>query len=431
MSSNTNAVFNCPKCNGSLEPDGSAKTIRCPFCGASVIVPESIRNRTAEMQAAQRQQTPFQEMPYQPPVVMIGDPYGASRSMGRGIRLLIWSIVGITLCVTVVSIVVPLVATAGVLAWVGSIFGSEDMFGMPASAITETGGTTTTTGGGFEIPDIPLGGAVSSGFAERVMEFGTEGIGQGQFTDARAIAVDGAGNIYVGEYLNGRIQVFDAQGAFKALWMVDPEMPLRGLAASNDGTVYVVQSGRIQRYEGATGTLLGEVAYNGGTGFDDIVVAPDGSLVAAWYINRDDIVRFNSSGTQSLVISEAISGVSGDSELDTRVAVDGLGNIYALGTFNTAVFVYNAEGRFQNRFGSDGDEPGQFRAPSAIAVDGQGRVYVADIWGIDVFASDGRYLDTIEIDSANGVASGMAIRGNELFVAARARVIKFLLPPAE
>ena len=91
-------------------------------------------------------------------------------------------------------------------------------------------------------------------------------------------------------------------------------------------------------------------------------------------------------------IRAAISSVTDDSELDTHVAVDGLGNIYALGTFNNAVFKFSPDGKFMTRFGDAGDQPGQFRAPSAIAVDGKGRVYVSDFKGVQVFDSNGRYL---------------------------------------
>jgi DNA-binding beta-propeller fold protein YncE len=245
------------------------------------------------------------------------------------------------------------------------------------------------------------------------------------FKDARSIAVDGEGHIYVGEYSGGRVQVFDSAGQFLTQWSVDPKMPLRGLAADRKGAVYVVQSGIVSRFDGQTGKPLGTISYAGGWGFDDVVTTADGGLVTAWYKNRDDIVRFSSEGQVTRSIRAAISSVSGDSELDTRVAADGLGNIYALGSFNNAVFKFSADGKFVNRFGSAGDQPGQFRAPQAIAVDGKGRVFVSDFKGVQVFDADGRYLQAF---TADGVVSGMVFNDkNELFVAARNHVVKFAL----
>lgn len=36
-------AFKCPSCNASLEYDGRSETIRCEFCGSTIIVPESMR----------------------------------------------------------------------------------------------------------------------------------------------------------------------------------------------------------------------------------------------------------------------------------------------------------------------------------------------------------------------------------------------------
>ena len=151
--------------------------------------------------------------------------------------------------------------------------------------------------------------------------------------------------------------------------------------------------------------------------------AADGGLVAAWHSNRDDIVTFDSNGNVVRTIPAAISSASGDSELSMRVAVDGSGNIYALGRFNNAVFKFGRDGKFINRFGGGGDKPGQLRAAYSIAVDGYGRVYVGDIKGIQVFDANGRYLTLLEL---KGMAFGMVFNDkNELFVVARDHVMKY------
>lgn len=256
-----------------------------------------------------------------------------------------------------------------------------------------------------------------------LLEFGSEGIGPGLFTDARSIAVDGAGRIYVGEYTGGRIQVFDPAGKFVSQWSFgDRKALLRGLAADRKGMVYVVSGGSVTRYQGETGEKLGELAY-AQSGFDDVSAGADGGLVTAWHSNRDDIVTFDANGKLVRTIQAAISSASGDSELSMRVAVDGAGSIYALGRFNNAVFKFGRDGKYINRFGDDGDQPGQFRAPYSIAVDGYGRVYVGDIKGIQVFDANGRYLTMLK---NKGVAFGMVFNDkNELFVVARDHVTKY------
>jgi DNA-binding beta-propeller fold protein YncE len=272
------------------------------------------------------------------------------------------------------------------------------------------------------------------GFASVVMTFGSEGIGPGMFTDARSIAVDAAGRIYVGEYTSGRIQVFDAEGKFITQWMADTRMPLRGMAADRKGTVYVAQRGVISRYDGATGKPTGQLDYPAGRGFDDVAATADGGLVAAWEpygsgisfgSGGDHIVRFDANGRTVRTIRNAVSAQTESGELELRVAADGLGNIFALSAFSNAVFRFTPEGKFVNRFGSSGRQPGQFTAPGAIAVDGKGRVYVGDFKGIQVFDASGTYIDLIKID---GNPSGITFNDrNEMFVVARSRVIKLVI----
>jgi DNA-binding beta-propeller fold protein YncE len=384
-------TFDCPKCGGPVNYDAintpsGAGTVRCGYCNSSLMVPDELRGRPAQIISQ------FQANVGQPTIKV-------------GSLKWLWLI----LLIPFIGIMV------GVLAMVGALVPVMRMVS-PASKPTPAGangGRTTATG------------KTGSSFATELLKFGSEGIGAGMFNDARSIAVDGAGRIYVGEYSGGRVQVFDREGKFLTQWMVDAKMPLRGLAADRKGNVYVVQSGTISRYDGESGRLVGQIAYPGGWGFDDVAATADGGLVTAWYKNRDDIVRFGSNGQVTRTIAKAISSVTDSSELDTRIAEDGLGNIYALGSFNNAVFKFSADGKFMNRFGSAGDQPGQFRAPHAIAVDGKGRVLVSDVKGIQVFDGAGRYLQTFKPD---GVASGMVFNEkNELFVVARKQVIKFAL----
>lgn len=382
-------TFDCPKCGAPVSYEenvvGANLTARCPYCNSSLVVPDEMRGRPAH-------------------VMSQGDiRFGSSGTSTNWAWLLV---------------IIPIFAVVGIVLVAGFLLPLLRRPEPPTSRkmVTPPTGTRSPGFGAKE---------KGSAFATQTLNFGSEGIGPGMFKDARSIAVDAAGKIYVGEYSGGRIQVFDPEGKFITQWTVDPKMPLTGMAADRNGTVYVVQSGTISRHEGETGKLLGQLGYTGGWGFDDVSVMADGGLVAAWYKNRDDIVRFNPSGQVGRTIRAAISSVTDESELDTRVAVDGLGNIYALGTFSNAVFKFSPDGKFITRFGDAGDQPGQFRAPSAIAVDGKGRVYVSDFKGIQVFDGNGRYLKVFD---PAGTASGMVFNDrNELFIAARKHVLRLAL----
>lgn len=384
-------TFDCPKCGAPVnyETDvvGANLTARCSYCNSSLSVPDEMRGRPAHV---------------------ISHVNIDLRNTGA--RATKW--IALIVLIPVIGAVIGVIALGGFL--------------VPLLRGGNSTSDKKTTNPTIPWPVGPAAKEKGSEVPKPLLSFGSEGIGPGMFKDARSIAVDGSGKMYVGEYTGGRVQVFDPAGKFLTQWTVDPKMPLRGMAADRKGTVYVVQRGRINRYEGETGKFLGELPYAGGNGFDDLTVSADGGLVAAWYSNRDDVVRFNSAGEVTQTIRAAISSTSGDSELNTRVAIDGLGNIYALGTFNNAVFKFASDGKFLTRFGDAGNEAGQFRAAFAIAVDGKGRVYVSDIKGIQIFDGNGRFLKVFKPD---GLAFDIEFNdNNDMFVAARTRVLKYAIP---
>ena len=261
------------------------------------------------------------------------------------------------------------------------------------------------------------------------LEFGKEGTGPGYFTDARFVSLDNNGHIFVGEFNDGRVQVFDENGNYLTQWKASGEetgdIYLSGMAADRNAAVYTVVGSLLYMYDGLTGNLLGTLDHPEGWGFDDVTVAPDGSVVAAWYKNRDDLIRFDREGRVTLLVESAISNITNDSELDMRLAVDGTGNIYVLAYFNQAVFVFSPDGKYVSRFGSRGDADGQFTSPRSIAVDNLGKIYIADFGGVMIYASDGRYLDTLPV---NGAVMGMAFDDqNNLYLVADDQVLRYKL----
>lgn len=226
-------------------------------------------------------------------------------------------------------------------------------------------------------------------FAEPVMRFGSEGTGAGRFEDARAVAVDAAGRIYVGEYSGGRVQVFDSAGTFLTQWMADTRMPLRDLEADRGGTVYVVQKGGIYRYEGATGRLLGEVPRPSRTSFDDVALALDGSLWTVTTMNRVIHLAADGRVLRTIDTREAID----EDASPARVAVAGTGDVYVLDRWSGDVYHLDPTGRFRDRFGGGAGAGGKgpMSTPGDLAIDGGGRVFVSDMMmGIHVFEADGR-----------------------------------------
>ena len=370
-------TFNCPACSGPLEYTREAGTvITCRFCGQSVMVPERVQGASAkETQTA----------------------------AGRSTRVMVLMLLLVSIGVAGVFFLLPSSSPAPSSSSVSAV--PTPAPSLPASP------TPSPAGDGFRV----------------VLSFGEEGIGPGGFEDARHIALDGEGYLYVGEYTGGRIQRFDSTGRFMTQWLVDTEQALRGLAADRNGIVYVVQRGEIRRFRGATGEALGTWAVPSPFRYDGVYPAPDGGLLAfGGGAAQAQAVRINAQGQ----IQEPFQTQA----RNARAAVDGLGNTYVIGGFSergkrhVAVLKYDPSGTFMNRFGSLGEEPGQFRAPHTIAVDGRGRVYVSDINGLEVFDSEGRVLGRLAVGRT---IFGMVFNDrNELFVVERNahRVMKVILP---
>ncbi len=253
-------------------------------------------------------------------------------------------------------------------------------------------------------------------YARLVMTFGGEGSGAGLFTDARRLAVDPqSGNIAVAEAETGRIQVFDPTGKFLTQWNAGEKAKyLDDMDIDRQGNLYLTYAGTIHIHNLQTGSEIAVISgFNEEANrFTNLATLDDGGLLAV--AEGETVVRFNTDRIPAVILPAAISNLSGDRESDAKIAVDGLGNIYLLAADNEAVFKFDPQGKLISRFGSEGDEKGQFSFPDSILIDNQSRVYVSDTKGIQVFAEDGRYLDKIVL---NGGVFDMDINDqNEIFI---------------
>jgi ribosomal protein L7/L12 len=262
-------------------------------------------------------------------------------------------------------------------------------------------------------------------FAHLDLEFGSEGTGNGLLDDARVIAIDPLGTILVGDYADGRIQRFDENGTFQSLWMIQEDAYLSSLFIDQNNVAYMVYRGDLWRYNSTTGDLLGKLDDpEDDPYFDYAAHTPDGDIIAA---AGERLIRFEPDGQISWQIDQIITNATGDSDSISALALDGLGNIYTFTTFDESILKYSPEGKFITRWGSQGDEAGQFTALQSIAVDGYGRIYVSDFHGIQVFENDGRYIDKI---ATQGVVFGMTIHQNNILytVTSYDKVSRYILP---
>lgn len=238
-------------------------------------------------------------------------------------------------------------------------------------------------------------------------KFGAAGSSDGQFgNDAKQVARDSSGNLYVADFGNDRVQKFNSSGVFQSNIITGLD-EAQGIAVDASGNIYVsykvVASARIIRKYSSAGTLqwtgsLGQSsAYN--------ALATDGTHV---YATFGDVIQKILCSDGSHVGYLGASG-SGNGQFTTAygIAYNAVtGNLYVTDQGNDRVQIITTSGVFVDKFGSAGSGNGQFGAATGIAVSSDGsKIWVADGTSdrVQVFDSDGVFLATF---GATGTSDG-------------------------
>jgi DNA-binding beta-propeller fold protein YncE len=220
--------------------------------------------------------------------------------------------------------------------------------------------------------------------------------------------VDSAGDVYVVDEQNYRVQKFDSSGEFCAKWNVNGHFVTPAqIAVSSSGHVYVSvskgESHSIQVFE-SSGKFLVEWGPSGtwSGGFDlpsGVVVDQQSNLYVVDKGNAR-IQRFDSSGEFVLEWGRLGDG-DGEFSRPCGAAIDPLGNVYVLDTQNQRVQKFDSSGVLLMKWGHPGPGDGAFGGvttadggPVGIAADSSGKIYVADSQNCRVqrFDSVGQFL---------------------------------------
>lgn len=212
----------------------------------------------------------------------------------------------------------------------------------------------------------------------------------GQFNVPKGIAVDQAGNVYVADEKNFRIQKFTGDGEFLTTWGELGSAPGQfgepvDIAVGPDGHIYVADAfeARVQKFT-SDGTFVAEWGSRCVLATGEGCVDPD--------------------GVGPLEIGD------GQFAAPAGIAVDDAGNVYVTDRDNHRVQKFTADGAFVTKWGQEGYSNGQFYIPDAIAVDEQNNIHVADTTRssydrIQVFTSAGTFIrrwDPHPVDNGRG-----------------------------
>lgn len=274
-------------------------------------------------------------------------------------------------------------------------------------------------------PPAARGYAKAPTILEPVAIWGEKGTAPGQFNEPRGLALDGAGNLYVVDSKNDRIQKLGPDGKPLTAWghegqdtgnFKDPG----GIAVSPDGFVYVADTWnhRIQKFD-ANGGFITEWHESGFWGPRGVAIGPDGTIYVTDTGNKR-VISFDPNGKQLNVWGHDGSK-PGDLIEPVGIAVDESGHVVVADTGNHRVQIFDAQGKFIKEhpvsgweefytepylamlgsdllatdsynhraaryangslvysWGKSGSGRGDFNRPIGIAVDKQGAVYVSD-----------------------------------------------------
>ncbi|MCA9062519.1 MAG: CocE/NonD family hydrolase [Planctomycetaceae bacterium] len=257
-----------------------------------------------------------------------------------------------------------------------------------------------------------------------VREFGTEGDQPGEFHSPVGIAIDSQDRIYVTEFRNKRVQVFDVSG--HSVQIIPVESEPGGIAVDQQGRIYVAlmlghrivvfdpQGTKVAEW-GTEGSADGQFSQPGG-----IAIATDGSVLVVDQQNHR-IQRFTPDGqfvSQWGEYGSEAGQFGGDGPRGSRLsgphfaAIDAAGHVYTTEGANLRIQKFSAEGVPLQEWTGEGDRAGRFgvrsedrsnpfEGPIGVVVDHASRIWVSSTNNrVQCFSPDGEFLTGMGIEGA-------------------------------
>ena len=271
----------------------------------------------------------------------------------------------------------------------------------------------------------PTASATPKQATNRLWSTGSEGLGDGQFKNARSVAVDRAGNIYVGDGAQ-RIQKFDAQGKFLQVWNVrDTALTVdenygRGitnLAVDSKNVLYVVVQGKeLLRYD-TSGKFLGKVPLYGEKWLNkpqeamiaDMKMLPDDKLAvyATSFPEGEYFMLVAPDGTSEIKHKHLLKKQESSASIlmNVTMLVGPTGDLFLLyekpGREKPYIYRFKSDGSYVDRF--TWGNTSRFNWKRSIALNAKGEIfaYNPDAKQVEVLTVDGVLTRAFPLDATS------------------------------
>lgn len=253
-------------------------------------------------------------------------------------------------------------------------------------------GTLLLVGSGACRPSSEANGVVGS--------FGRMGLGPGDFTYPRAIAIAPDGRVFVVDK-SGRVQRFSPDGEYETGWTMPRTaegVPV-GLSVHPDGRLFVpdTHNHRVQVFD-RDGALLSEFGRAGsGPGEfslpTDVAFDAAGNVYVAEYYIQDRISKWSADLTYIATFGEEpIEGLR--LTRPSGIGVDREQTLWVSDACNHRIVRFSLDGRVLQTFGGFGAEPGQMRYPYDLCITPDDTIMICEFEGdrLQWFDKTGRSL---------------------------------------
>jgi sugar lactone lactonase YvrE len=221
-----------------------------------------------------------------------------------------------------------------------------------------------------------------------ITKWGTYGAENGQMHKASALTVVPTGKIYLSDQFNYRIQEFTTNGSFVTTWgtkgegdgqFLHPHVP----GVDSEGNVYVSDRdlANVQKFT-SNGDFIMKWSEEGSDDGqlskpESVIIDSNDNVYVADFGNHR-IQKFTKDGT--FILKWGSKGIAdGEFNGPSGLSIDRNDNIYVTDKNNNRIQVFSSNGTFLTKFGSQGNGAGQFMLPEGIGVDMKtGFAYVAD-----------------------------------------------------